>query len=552
MMTPRSGIFLIRRKKEKRRGPHLKKLVHMTEKDETDALCGNTADAISDNAPETAGTAQTGDSSYDHILKYTGLLGGVQVISVLISVVRNKIAALLIGAAGMGLSDLYMRFIDLMGSMTNFGITLSAVPRMSELHERGAGRALGHYVRLVRTWVLLTALLGLAATLAAAPLVCRLATGSYADTGYFCLLAPAVSLSTVLAGELAVLKGLRRLRRLATVSTLCAVLTLAVTVTFYLLMGIRGIAPAILISSAGLLWLHLRASTRLVPYRVSPRSPRFVRQGFHLIKLGSAYIVAGIITSGAEMLIRSGIVRADGMTAAGFYAVGFTLTVSYARLIFVAMDADYFPRLSAVVKDTPMMRETANKQIDVLVLLMAPVLILFALSLPLVVRLLYTSEFLTVIPMVLCAACYMYFKAVCYPVAYLSLAAGDALLYMTMEVAYDVVFVVFVLGGYHIGGLAGAGAGLSLSNLFDLLLVSTVYSRRYGFRYEGATLRRCGVQFLLLAAGLLAASSADLLPRLVAGTAVFILSAAYSWRIMSRESTVFSRLADRLRRGKKS
>lgn len=520
----------------------------MTEKKDTDSITSIPSQEVCTTPAADAETAGADDASYDHILKYTGLLGGVQVLTVLMSVVRNKMAALFVGTVGIGLSDLYMRTIDLMGSTTNFGIALSAVPRLSALHDKGSRRALRHYVRLIRTWVLLTALFGLAVTLVSAPFVCRFMTGSYDDTGYFCLLAPAVAASTMLAGELAVLKGLRRLQRLAAVSVLCALLTLTVTVLFYWLMGVRGIAPAILVCLVGLLLLHLRAASRCVPYRVSLRSRRFVRQGLHLIRIGSAYVVAGIMGTGAEMLIRAGIVRSDGMSAAGLYAVGFTLTVSYARLIFVAMDADYFPRLSAVVSDKAGMRTTANRQIDVLVLLMAPVLILFALSLPLVIRLLYTSEFLAVIPMVLCSACYMYFKAVCYPVAYLALAAGDSVTYMSMELLYDIVFVLLVIGGYWIGGLAGAGVGLSLSNLFDLALISAVYSRRYGFRFETSTLRHCSLQFVLLLAGLLAATQSDFLPRVLTGSAVFLLSAGYTWRVMSRESAAFSRFTDKLRR----
>ena len=44
--------------------------------------------------------------SYSHVLKYTGIFGGVQGLNILISLVRNKIVAELLGPAGMGLSSL--------------------------------------------------------------------------------------------------------------------------------------------------------------------------------------------------------------------------------------------------------------------------------------------------------------------------------------------------------------------------------------------------------------------------------------------------------------
>ena len=64
-------------------------------------------------------------------MKSTGLLGGVQAFYILMSVVRNKLTALLIGTAGMGLADLLCRTLELLGNTTNFGIAFSAVDRKS-------------------------------------------------------------------------------------------------------------------------------------------------------------------------------------------------------------------------------------------------------------------------------------------------------------------------------------------------------------------------------------------------------------------------------------
>ena len=42
------------------------------------------------------------DESYSHVLKYTGVFGGVQGLNVLVSLVRNKFVAILLGHGGMG------------------------------------------------------------------------------------------------------------------------------------------------------------------------------------------------------------------------------------------------------------------------------------------------------------------------------------------------------------------------------------------------------------------------------------------------------------------
>lgn len=474
------------------------------------------------------------EAGFRHVLKYTGIFGGMQGFYILMSVVRGKFAALLIGAGGMGLADLYNRSVEFLGNTTNLGIGFSAVRRLSSLYEEGNRTAMERYVRLIRSWTLLAALLGTLLCLGCAPLLSRLTTGTDAHAASFCLLSLAVGMTTLTGGELAILKGMRQLKQIAANSALGALTTLLVTVPLYAVLGRAGIAPALVGSVAVLLALNLRASCRLFPWRAG-FSPRFLRCGLPLLQLGMAYVVAGILGSGAEMLIRSFLVRTVSWAEAGYYSAGFTVTVSYARLIFTAMDADYFPRLAATGGDTVRMNLTVNRQVDVLVLLMAPFLILFSLSLPLVVRILYTEDFLRIVPMVLGAAFYMYFKAVYAPASYLALARGDSTVYLGMELLYDVVFTLFVVAGYHLGGLPGAGVALSAANLFDLLLVSAVYHRRYGFRFERPTLWRVLVQMVLLAAGVGAAALPAAGLRLGLGGVVLCASCLFSWHMLKRE-----------------
>lgn len=481
------------------------------------------------------------ENSYSHILKYTGLLGGVQVLHILISACRNKVTALFIGSAGMGWSDLFARTVELMAGATNFGIGFSAIRRLSVLYETGDMARTGRYVRLVRSWVLLTGLFGMGLTLLLAPLLSLFATGSPDRTVQFALLAPAILLATLLGGEIAVLKGTHRLRPLAAASALSALATLLLTAPIYFRFGAAGILPVLLSTGTAVFLIHLHAATRLFPYRVRLHPWRYLRRGSHLLRLGTAYIAAGIAGSGAEMLIRTVLMKNDE-SQAGLYAAGLTLTVSYARFVFVAMDADYFPRLSALMDDKKGLSVAVNRQTDALVLLMTPVLLLLALSLPLVVRILYTEEFTAVIPMVLCALPYMFFKAVYSPLSYLALSGGDSRLYLVMELAYNAVLAAAVITGFRAGGLAGAGIGLSLANLSDLLLILTFYPRRYSVRLKALTVRRTLRQFLLLAAGLVCISRPEPEWHWGGGCGFTLLSAVLSWQLLKSETGLNNRL----------
>ena len=65
---------------------------------------------------------------YDRIVKYTGLFGGVQAISLILA----KIKSVLLGPVGYGISENLNRATDLVKSSTNLGITTVAVPEISQ------------------------------------------------------------------------------------------------------------------------------------------------------------------------------------------------------------------------------------------------------------------------------------------------------------------------------------------------------------------------------------------------------------------------------------
>lgn len=475
---------------------------------------------------------------YDHILKYTGLLGGVQVFYILMSVLRNKFTAYFIGPWGMGLVMVYSKAAEFMGNITNFGLGFSAVRELAAYHERGERQAEEQCVKMVRSWTFIAAVLGFVVCVVLAPFLSRSLLGDYHSTKGFLMLSPMVPMLTLLGGELAILKGLRLLKRMAAMSAVGAFCTMVLSAVIYWLLGVHGVLPVLLTTTATTLLLNLYATTREYPYRLGLRSTKLLRRGGKMIALGSAFLLAGVFGSGADVIITGFLSRSASPHALGLYAAGFTLVVAYARMVFVAMDADYFPRLSGAGEDVEQRNFIINKQIDVLVLLMGPFLIAFTLCLPLIVRLLYTEEFMLAVPMAVCAVSLMFFKAVYSPVSYLALARGTSMLYLAMELLYDVVFVLCVVVGFKMRGLVGAGLGLSLANLFDLLLISTVYHFKFGFRYERSTLRRSAMQYLLLVAGLLAAIQESAWAKWSLGLAALALSCWLSWHLLRRETSV--------------
>lgn len=96
-------------------------------------------------------------NSYSHILKYTGLFGGVQGLNMLVGVVRNKFTAMFLGPSGMGLLSLFNSTSNFLSSASNLGIPTSGVRVVSEAD---AGNGKDQAVAQVRSLCLLSAFLG--------------------------------------------------------------------------------------------------------------------------------------------------------------------------------------------------------------------------------------------------------------------------------------------------------------------------------------------------------------------------------------------------------
>ena len=114
-------------------------------------------------------TAQ--DQGYRHILKYTGIFGGVQGLQLVLGLLRTKLMAILLAPSGMGLASLFQSTSQFLSQATNLGVSMSAVRQLSEDYETADQALLESSIQTVRGWSLLTALLGLLVALVLGPVL---------------------------------------------------------------------------------------------------------------------------------------------------------------------------------------------------------------------------------------------------------------------------------------------------------------------------------------------------------------------------------------------
>lgn len=485
--------------------------------------------------------------AYGHVLKYTGIFGGVQGLNVIVSLVRNKFVALLLGPSGMGLVSLFNTTVTFISQSTHFGISMSAVRHLSNHPDDDDHPQIQHFVKVVRAWSMLTALLGMLVCITIGPFLSS-ATFAWGDHSlHFILLSPAVAMIAITGGETAILKGRRRLKSLALVQVGSVLAALITSVPVYYLFGEAGIVPVIVLMAFVTMLLTLRESYRLYPLQLRG-AKGVLGDGMEMIRLGVAFTLAGIIGSSAEMFIRSWLNVTGDLDVLGFYNVGYMITITYAGMVFSAMESDYFPRLSGVQHDIAATNECVNRQMEVSLLLLSPMLAALIVFLPLLVPLLFSPKFLPVTGMAQVAALAMYMKVLTLPVAYITLARGRSLAYLFLESSYFVAFVLLIMFGYEHWGLIGTGIAITLAHLFEYLLVNSFAYKKYGYRFSATVY---GYAIVQLSLGILAYLLTLIIDGILywgIGLIIVLISFCLSLHVLRRKTHLWQALTRRFRR----
>lgn len=407
----------------------------------------------------------SGISPFRHILMVTGLFGGVQVVNVVASLIRNKCAALFLGPDGVGALSLLNTLVNMLVQLCGMGVSLSGVRRLSLAFDEGNVQRI-RSVWSVRLLTISGGSLGL--------VVCGL-------MGHW-LLSPAVLLMIVCSGELAILKAVRCLRWLALSQIVSVLSSLLLTVPIYIYYGASSIVAVVVLTALAALLPVLFCSLRVCPLQLPKGNSLFpLSEMRSMFRLGMAFTLAAVIGAASEYGIRVWLQGEATSQVVGWFSSAQLLTAGYMAILFSALEQDYMPRLSAT-SDHRAASGIVRRQLLVLTGLTIPLVLIVMVLLPWLVPLLLSSSFLPIVPLARWWAGAMILKSATLPVAYLTLARGRSLDYLLLEAVYYVFFVISVIVGWHYSGLSGVGVGIFIAHVFDLLLIHIYARNQFDFR----------------------------------------------------------------------
>ena len=451
--------------------------------------------------PPVAAKGRSGSSSYGQILKSSSIIGGAQGINYLISMVRIKLVAVLLGPSGVGLVGLYVSATELVGTIAGLGIGSSGVREVAEAHGSDKAEHIARTVKTLRRACWATGILGWLLCAALSYPLSVYTFGSGERAWAIALLGATILIGAVSGGQSALIQGTRRIGDLARMGVLGAVSGTIVAVGLYGLLGQKGIVPVLIITAAvnlGFSWWFAR---KIPVAPVSLTWPETFGNSKRLINIGVAFMYGAMLASVVGLTIRSLIVKKYGLDANGVYQAAWGISGMFAGFILNAMGTDFYPRLTTVAHDNEQVNRFVNEQIEIGVLLALPGLLGTLAFAPWLMRLFYTAKFLPGAELLPWFVVGVFFQVIIFPMGYIQRAKGAVRwIYIGQSWAnlsnliLACIFIPFI-------GILGAAYAYLFSIALHSVLVFFIARHLSKFMWTRAALRLIISSFCLVLVG---------------------------------------------------
>ena len=412
------------------------------------------------------------------VLKALGVFGTLELLKVVCSVARTKLVALWIGAAGVGVISLYNATLEMIRSVAMLNLRQSSVPSIdgtSDVSERA------HIVRSVDLLGLIIGIIATIVVMVLSPVLSYLTFGSYDYSWGFALLAPTMLANSITDARSAILQGLGRLKLLARCSFYAVLTSTLVAIPLFYFFRMAAIVPVLLIFPIfTVLFLIFIPGSDI---RKTPLDTALFRDTVKsLVRLGS-YLTVGIgLGFAAEYILRAWLSWNSGVDTVGLFQAGYTIVKSYVGLFFTAITMEFFPRLSATIRNRRYTSIVVAHEIIISLWLLMPVVVALICFDEIVVKLLYSSSFLDAVPYISIAIIGTLLRAVSWCFSYVIVAKGDGKIYIFTESVSAVSLLVFSWFGWTLWGFEGLGLAYLAQYTVFTLATWLICNRRYGLR----------------------------------------------------------------------
>jgi len=414
-------------------------------------------------------------SSYGKVLKSSTIVGGAQVINLIVGMVRVKFVAILIGPAGVGLVGTYTAITSMVSSLSGLGLNSSGVREVAVANGSGDAEQVGRAALTLRRMVWLTGVIGALVLVVLAVPISLYTFKDRAHTLPLIYLASTVFFAAIQGGQMALIQGMRKIADLAKINVLGTVVGSLFSVGLYYLYGIDGIVPSLIVLAAlNLVFSWWFARKIPLPFVNLTWKESFAQTG-GLVKLGFALMWSCLLVSVVGYLTRTLISRNLGIDDVGIFQAAFNLSGVFVSFVFGSMGADFYPSLTLVAEDNEKVNCLVNEQTEIGMFLAVPGLIATIVFAPWVIHIFYSSAFEQSIELLRWFAFGCLGKVISWPMGFILLAKGESRLFFITESLFNILHLVLIWVGMTYLGITGVAVAFVVMYLLyalGMLLVS--------------------------------------------------------------------------------
>lgn len=421
-------------------------------------------------------------NAYKKIIKATSLFGGVQIFNLVISIIRSKFLAILIGPSGYGLYGLLNSTIELVRQASGFSIETSGVKQISEANANNNKELITERAATLIRLSLITGLIGVVLAIIFSHFLSILTFGDTSGILAIILISVSILFKQLFASQTAVMQGLSKLGYLAKTNLYSNLFGLILTLPLYFFFKVDAIVPSIIISSLISLLVSGFYYKKLQLPRQEIKLIDTLKKGKEVLLFGGLLAISSFLPALSNYLLQIFIGYEGNLTQVGLFNTGLIIINTYIGIIFIAMSTEYYPRLAAMSKDSTKEAEAVESQAIISMLIVIPVMVFVLGFSSFIIRLLFSSKFLDIMPMISWAMVGMFFKSVSFSMGYVIIARADSRVFTKTAVIFNCIYLIFCVVGYHFMGLEGVGIGTMLYFLIHLAGVHLIIRFRYGIR----------------------------------------------------------------------
>lgn len=415
------------------------------------------------------------------------VIGSAQAVNILISIVRMKVLALLLGPSGVGLLSIYTNLQGMVGQVAGLGMGSSGVREIASAS--GAEATLSRVRRVLFAAHLVQGFLALLAVWLLRGQISVWLFGDAVRATEVGLVGVAILLSLISAAQTALLQGMRRIGDLGRVTVIGA---LAAT--------LAGLGAVAIWGEAGLVWFMLvqPLATVLVALYFTRRLPKPQSARLSVVevweiwkpmaRLGASFMLGGLATATTMLLVRGRISQELGLEAAGHFSAAWGITMTYVGFLLGAMGADYYPRLTAVIHDRPTAIRLMNDQAQLGLAIGGPVLLLLIGCAPWVIRLLYSGAFEPAVALLQWQTLGNVFKLSSWAIGFSMAASGRGRTFLLVQVNFNIWFLAMLWPSLSEFGVVAAGPAFMIAYVIHFAVLNVLVRRFHGFRWQPLSL----------------------------------------------------------------